>query len=265
MRWIVALFLVSLTGGDAAAQPANDRFAAGGPEAFAALGMLVVEGRADENICTAVLIAPDRVLTAAHCLVDQVNGTWVTARRVEFFAGQDGARYTQKRRARQILGHPRFDPALWSEEDGLRFFELLDAVETDIAVVELARPIRNIAPLPVSDTAAFAGPVAMYGYADESGDRLKPYSGCLLLYRAEDSVSLTCEVEPGVSGAPMLGWHEGQWQIFGVASLIRFDALVGTIGPRATVERVAALEDMRRRETRAFNSGKRSGKRMPKK
>ncbi|MEL7343443.1 MAG: trypsin-like serine protease [Pseudomonadota bacterium] len=246
------------------AQSANERFR---PSGLSALGMVVAATQPQDNICTGTLIGTDRVLTAAHCLVDQEVGGWVSPSDTVFFAGQSAHDYTLQRRVRRILVHPDFDPDLWSDATDAPFDDLVPQIHADVAVLELARPVRKarVAPVDVSQTAAFAGPVAVFGYGHVDTDALKPYPGCLLFYRDATSVSLSCRVEPGVSGAPMVGELDGAWQIFGVVSVIRYGTFVGTMGPRVTSARLSELRDIRQKETTPFNSAKRSGKTAPKK
>lgn len=267
MRWFVAFLLAAGLALPVAADPANTRFANEARTTRDALGRIVVSATPDDTICTGTLIAPDQVLTAGHCLVDHAKGGWVSPSRVLFQAGRNGARHTLERRVRRILAHPEFVPDIWADVTDTPFQGLLDTLNTDIVVLELARPVpeTRIRPMKVSDTAAFAGPVALYGYGASGDDTLKAYAGCLLFFRDADSVSMSCRAEHGVSGAPMLGQHDGEWQVFGVVSVIRHGGFIGTMGPRATGAILSDMRDIRPRETKAFNSGKRSGKTAPKK
>jgi len=49
-----------------------------------AVGRLDLDGR---GFCTGALIAPDLVLTAAHCMFDRASGSEVDPSRIEFHAG----------------------------------------------------------------------------------------------------------------------------------------------------------------------------------
>ncbi len=168
---------------------------------------------------------------------------------------------------RRILAHPDFVPDVWADVTDAPFQDLLDGLSTDLAILELVRPVpeTRIVPLKVSETAAFAGPVALFGYGASGEDTLEAYPGCLMFFRDQNSVSMNCKAEHGVSGAPILGHFEGAWQVFGVVSVIRHAGFIGTMGPRATGAILSDMRDIRPRETKAFNSGKRSGKTATKK
>mgnify|MGYP003888069503 CR=1 FL=1 len=49
--------------------------------------------RGGRAFCTGVLIAPDKVLTAAHCLYDTAQGQWAPASAIHFVAGYARGEY----------------------------------------------------------------------------------------------------------------------------------------------------------------------------
>lgn len=105
------------------------------------------------DVCTATLIAPDRLLTAGHCISYVDPG--VTTVRI----GRDGP-YGVARVAR----HPRFRyqlPQIPAEP------------YRDVALVELDRPVDDVVPLPVSGARVRAGSRAtLFGYGTSDPDRL---------------------------------------------------------------------------------------------
>lgn len=100
-----------------------------GPDEFMATGMVVAR---DRLICTATLIAPDVVLTAAHCLADPVFGELGFTLDTDESDGVSdviGAAF--------IYQHPDFDDSV---------DEYLDlAVRNDVGVMIIERPIPDIA------------------------------------------------------------------------------------------------------------------------
>ena len=74
---------------------------------YPAIGQLVVDDGADRRWCTATLVAPDRVLTAAACvLLDSVPVLQTVAPEQVQFVAADPLR--SQRRAVQVLVHPEF-------------------------------------------------------------------------------------------------------------------------------------------------------------
>ncbi|WP_367153196.1 serine protease, partial [Leisingera sp. F5] len=91
MEWVMrrllaiaaSVFIGFSAGAAAAGQPAPVPSVPG----WEAVGRLNIGGRA---MCTASLIAPDMVLTAAHCMYDIRNGRAVNPRSLKFEAGLNG-------------------------------------------------------------------------------------------------------------------------------------------------------------------------------
>lgn len=116
--------------------------------------------------CTATLVAPDAVVTAAHC-VDQTNG-----RAVVFGVGDvsDAA----QRPVVGLLAHPVWDPAHSAAGSGPR------AWLHDLARLRLAEPVGGIAPLEIASAPAPACGARGIGYGRTTKGgpgELEGYSG----------------------------------------------------------------------------------------
>lgn len=156
-------------------------------------------GRLDmghRSFCTGALIAPDLVLTAAHCLYDPETGARVEPAGIEFRAGWRDGRAEAYRGARRAVIHPEY------RYEGR---DRMDRVAHDLALIQLDRPIRNLRIRPFA-TAAAPRPgdaVEVVSYAEGRSEAPSIEQGCATLQRREDTLVLSCSISFGSSGAPV--------------------------------------------------------------
>ena len=158
-----------------------------------AVGRLDIGGK---GFCTGTLIAPDLVLTAAHCLYDRATGAPVETSRIEFRAGFRNGWSAATRIARRAVPHPtyRFDPAAGAAES-----------RNDLALVELDQPIgtSGVHPFEIAPEVGPGAEVSVVSYAVGRAEAPALQNSCGVLGQERGVFVLTCEVDHGSSGAPI--------------------------------------------------------------
>lgn len=174
-----------------------------------AVGRLEIGGRA---FCTGALIAPDVVLTAAHCLYDSATGAQVPVRDIQFLAGWRNGRAAAYRRVRKAVAHPAYN---YQTQAGP------DRVRNDLALIELQHPIRNttIEPFETDMKPAQGARVGVVSYAHDRSEAPSLQETCQVLSRQDGILVLSCGVDFGASGSPVFTFDtEGRPSIVSVVS-----------------------------------------------
>ena len=158
-----------------------------------AVGRLDVAGAA---FCTAALIAPDVVLTAAHCLFDPRTKAVVGARDVVFHVGYRNGVASQSVSAHSYVLHPKFEYD--GDARGAR-------VTNDVALVQLnhAMTTLNLKPFSTGDRPRKGSDVAVVSYGKSRKNTPTLEQACSVLARRSGMLVLDCNVEFGSSGAPV--------------------------------------------------------------
>lgn len=165
----------------------------------------------DRGFCTGALIAPQLVLTAAHCLFDKESGARIDPSQIKFLAGWRNGRADAYRGVKQAVAHPDYT---YGGEDSL------DRVANDIALIELDQPILlpSVRPFEVAAAPAAGDKVGVVSYAQDRADNPSLQQECGVMDKQTDILVMTCDVEFGASGAPVFQFQDGVPRVVSVIS-----------------------------------------------
>lgn len=164
------------------------------------------------SFCTATLVTPDLVLTAAHCMYDSRTGRRVGIDGMTFSAGlRDGHALAYRGIARAYV-HPAYE---YQGAEGS-----LVRIVNDLALLRLAQPIRNgsVRPLAAGERPRKGQPVNIVSYAIDREARPSLERDCDVLARPSGMMIFSCVVDFGSSGAPVLVFAEGDPRVVSVVS-----------------------------------------------
>ncbi len=164
-----------------------------GPPPMAGAGLLERDGRTD---CSAVLVAPDLVATAGHCVAGKTLAAEGGADRIRFHTGGYPGHPSLARTATRILRHPL---DLTARATGGRI------LTADLALLELDTPVPPGIALPLAwgEPAQVGERLLVASYPGGRGERARERL-CEVTEADGSLARLACRVVPGESGAPVV-------------------------------------------------------------
>ena len=224
MRWFFFLFVAISFVTPLQAGNLQKLLTADQARAWQAVGRL---NMANRGTCTGTLIAPDQVLTAAHCVFDPDTKRAYKPADITFLTGWRLGRASAYRNARRVVVHKNYQNTLFGGKTNR------DIVATDIALVELDRPVDfNAArPFEIQKQPQIGSDLTVVSYARGRNEAPSLEEGCRVLRRDRRVIMASCNVDFGASGSPIFVREKnGQVKVASVVS-----AMANAGGKRVTL------------------------------
>ena len=167
------------------------------------------------GFCSGALIAPDKVLTAVHCLWNNRTSSWMQPDGLFFLPGYRMGSYL----ATQPVIAIRRDPNVVMDGRGHpRDFDMDWAILTLKGAIPLSKDLQSIPPASIKEITAIRQGQALVraGYSQDR-PHLPTSAACSLLGRiSARQIRHDCDGTKGDSGSPILIKTEAGWRVLGL-------------------------------------------------
>jgi protease YdgD len=192
---------------------------------WTSIGRVNFAGFKSTTMCTGTLIAPDLVLTAAHCLYNKSTGRPLPVDDLLFIAGVRRDEYSARLVPACVLIAQGYEPAQKPK---------LQDIHKDVAVIVLKEP-STLQPVPVlapEEAAILTRETRFQSAGYRRSRRFLPtvVPACRVLGTTEESWVTDCASEAGASGGPLLVATPNGLRVAGIMSA-RIDDLRSAIVP----------------------------------
>ena len=203
-----------------------------------------------KGFCTAFLVKPSWVMTAAHCLWNKDTGRFFTPKDLHFLAGYQRATYLAHAQGKDLVINPKFRPGLKASPENMVH---------DWAFIQLNQPIGNelgyfdISPISAAELKISGRKIqkkntkihiAQAGYSKDFRFVITANTNCRLRQVADfDLFAHNCEVFKGDSGSPVLLISGNSARVIAlhVGTLEKEDERIGLAVPAASFEAAGNL------------------------
>ena len=159
-------------------------------------------------MCTGTLVAPQVVITAAHCLHDPRRKQSAILKNIHFVAGVHRDRKSGQGTARCLKFPPGYayrGPKRVLPDMPLQEAVGLEAFRDDLALIVLTRPLDGVTPMALAEDGAIV-PGAALVHASYGMDRrfiLSVQDNCRALEVRDGVIRNDCDTNFGSSGGPL--------------------------------------------------------------
>jgi protease YdgD len=146
--------------------------------------------------CTGSVIAPDKVLTAAHCLFNRATSRFLQPDALHFLLGYKGGEYRSHARVASYVLGPNYKPD-----------EVSKSILSDWAILMLTEPLsKSTTPFNLAESPPVAGERIMVGgFSQRYPFKMTADTECAVRGVLPTGLMVhDCAVMHGVSGAPLL-------------------------------------------------------------